>query len=323
MKFVLFAVKLAITGLLVWVLLDHVDFSAVGDFLKSSDAVTALAVCVGILVLQALMAALRARLIVRLMGHDLPFRLGFSTWMSGLFVSQTLVTFIAGDAVRVWQLLRRGYGRRLAGGAVFLERIIGLAVLMLLVLLCLPALLTEATGAVRSGLLVLAALCGIGIAGFLASGFTERIVGAILPRLRTQRIAAGILEVASAARLLPRAPSLSAGVLVLSVVMHLCNVLAFYVLAVAAGSDLGIGMVTVVALPVMLIALMPIALAGWGVREGAAVVGFGLFGMPAETAVVISVAFGVALLISSLPGALYLWFSRAAEARPVDEGQPA
>jgi len=320
-KFFLLVLKLAITGGLVWLLLDHVDLSTVGGFLSSRDAVLAVAICVGLFLLQALMAAVRARLIMRVMGADMPARLGFSTWMSGLFVSQTLVTFIAGDAVRAWQLVRCGYGRRLAGGAVFLERMVGLAVLMVMVLICLPLLLDAADGAVRSGLMVLAALCGVGLIGFVASGFTERIVGRLVPRLRTQRIAAGLLEIASVARLLPQSPRVSTAVLALSVAMHLCNALAFYAIGVAAGSDLSVVVTSVVALPVMLIALMPIALAGWGVREGAAAVGFGLFGLPAETAVTISVAFGLALLIASLPGALYLWKGR--NAAGVDQGQPA
>ena len=312
MKIFLFAVKLVITGALAWLLLSRVNFAPVGHFLRSGRAIGAMAFCVAALIVQAALAALRFRWIMRLMGHAFPFRLGFSTWMIGLLVSQTLVTFIAGDATRIWQIVRRGYGRRLAGGAVFLERALGFAVLMAMVVASIPFLLDHgATGAVRTGLLALALLCAVGIVGFVASGFTDKVIGRLVPRLRQNRIADGLLDVTSAARYLAASWPLSLGIVALSAVMHLCNVAAFYILGEAAGIDLPALTVSAVALPVMLIALMPIALAGWGVREGAAVVGYGLFAVPAETAVTVSVAFGLALLIASLPGGFYLWSARS------------
>jgi uncharacterized protein (TIRG00374 family) len=311
-KLVLFAVKLAISGVLIWLLLTRVNFAPVGEFLKSGNALTAMSVCVAILIIQAAMAALRFRWIMRLMGTPFSFRLGFSTWMIGLLISQTLVTFVAGDAARIWQIFRKGYSRRLAGSAVFLERILGFAVLMALVLACIPFLLSHgAQGAARAGLLALAGLCTVGILGFIASGFFGRLMARFLPRVQNSRIAGAVIEITSAARHLIVSWKLAAGIVVLSVVMHLCNALAFYILGKAAGLSLDMLTTIAVALPVMLIALMPIALAGWGVREGAAVVGYGLFGVAAETAVTISVAFGLALLIASLPGGLYLWFGRS------------
>ena len=111
----------------------------------------------------------------------------------------------------------------------------------------------------------------------------------------------------SAARHLRASWKLTSGVLILCVIMHLCNALTFYILASAAHAGLDAATTMIVAVPVILIALLPIALAGWGVREGAAVVGFGLYGVSPETAVTISVAFGLALVIASLPGGFYLW----------------
>jgi len=321
MKYLVFTIKLAISGLLAWLLLSRVDLAPVGQFLKSSSGITALALCVGVLIAQAGLAALRFCWIMRLMGNDFSLRAGFAIWMIGLLVSQTLVTFIAGDAARIWQLVRRGYARRLAGGAVFLERLLGFAVLMALVLISLPFLLSHAQGAVRAGLLVLAMLCAAGIVGFIASAFIGRIVRHLVPRLSDSRIASGLLDVTSAARHLGSSWKLTGGIVLLSAVMHLLNAVTFYILATAAGVQLGVAVSLAVALPVMLIALMPIALAGWGVREGAAVVGYGLFGVVPQTAVAISVSFGLALLIASLPGAVYLWFARSAKKQVLEEGE--
>jgi len=322
MKYFVFTLKLAISGLLAWLLLSRVDLAPVGQFLKSSHGLSALALCVGVLIVQAGLASLRFRWIMRLMGKDFSLSAGFSIWMIGLLISQTLVTFIAGDAARIWQLVRRGYTRRLAGGAIFLERLLGFAVLMALVLACLPFLLSHgAEGAVRGGLLALALLCAAGIVAFIASAFVGRIVLRLVPRLSDSRIASGLLDVTSAARHLGSSWKLTGGIVLLSAVMHLLNAVTFYILATAAGVQLGAAISIAVALPVMLIALMPIALAGWGVREGAAVVGYGLFGVAPQIAVAISVSFGLALLIASLPGAFYLWFARSAKKQVLEESE--
>ena len=54
-------------------------------------------------------------------------------------------------------MTKAGYGRRLAGSAVFLERALGFAVLMALALVCIPMLLARANDtAVRAGLLAVA-----------------------------------------------------------------------------------------------------------------------------------------------------------------------
>jgi uncharacterized membrane protein YbhN (UPF0104 family) len=88
--------------------------------------------------------------------------------------------------------------------------------------------------------------------------------------------------------------------------MQLTNVLAFFVLSRAVGVDLDFISTAAVTLPALLIAAMPIAVAGWGVREGAVIVGYGLFGVAAAPALAVSIAFGLAMLVASLPGLLFI-----------------
>ncbi len=313
-KFLILAIKITVSAAVVWLLLRRVDLAPIGRFLESAAGATAMSICVVVLIAQAGLAALRIRWIMRIMGAELPLKLGFSTWMIGLLISQTLVTFIAGDATRIWKLIRRGYTKRLAGGAIFLERALGLAVMMVLVLLSVPILLHNgATGALRTGILAIGALCAIGIVAFAASAFIHRFIERFLPRVHARPIAAAIADVASAARHLAGSWRLTASVIALSAIMHLANVLCFYLLGKAAGIDLDFVTTAAVALPVMLVALLPIALAGWGVREGAAAAGYSLFGVLPETAIAVSVGFGLALLIAGLPGGFYLWAEKPTE----------
>ena len=74
----------------------------------------------------------------------------------------------------------------------------------------------------------------------------------------------------------------------------------------AAALSLGSWMMIVP--PVTLIQLVPVSLAGWGVREAALVVALGSFGVPAEAALAISVLVGLCLILVGLPGGL-IWLA--------------
>jgi glycosyltransferase 2 family protein len=306
-KWIAIGIKIGITGLLVWLVLKHVDFAAAGALLRSEKGALALLLAVAALLAQAGIAGARTACVMRLMGAHCSVGRGFAVWMIGLFVSQSLITFIAGDAARVWQFARLGYAPRLAGSAVVLERALGFIVLVALVLLCEPILLARASaGAVRTGLMILALLCTGGILAFVASAFLASLQRLLPARLRNHRLLDVALDVASAARHLTRSWKLGAAVVIASVLMQLCNILAMFVLARAVGVGVDLLAITAVTLPALLIATMPIAIAGWGVREGAVIVGFGLFGVDAAPALAVSIAFGIATLAASLPGLLFI-----------------
>jgi uncharacterized membrane protein YbhN (UPF0104 family) len=58
--------------------------------------------------------------------------------------------------------------------------------------------------------------------------------------------------------------------------------------------------------PVLLLAhTLPISIGGWGVREAAAVALLGMTGVDATSALLVSIMFGVLLVLATLPGALF------------------
>ena len=148
----------------------------------------------------------------------------------------------------------------------------------------------------------------------LISSIALRKSNRLPARLRNHRLVGIAIDVASAARHLSRSWKLGAAIVVASVLIQFCNVLAVFVLARAGGVSIDFLATAAVALPALLIATMPIALAGWGVREGALIVGYGLFGVAPAAALAISVAFGLAMLIVSLPGALFIRLGKQKQA---------
>ena len=62
--------------------------------------------------------------------------------------------------------------------------------------------------------------------------------------------------------------------------------------------------------PIMLITTIPLTIGGWGVRENAMIIGFGLIGISSDAALALSVLLGLVGLFTTLPGGLVWLFSR-------------
>ena len=81
-----------------------------------------------------------------------------------------------------------------------------------------------------------------------------------------------------------------------------------------AGAALGLSLPTwawvSAAVPVFVMATLPVSFGGWGSREAASIVAFGLFGVAAPLALGIGLLYGLAALTQALPGALLLLAER-------------
>ena len=83
--------------------------------------------------------------------------------------------------------------------------------------------------------------------------------------------------------------------------------LAMFVLAArTAGSTAPLRQLVPLALLVLLAMAVPLNIAGWGPREGAAAWAFGAAGLGAAQGLATAVAYGVLVLFASLPGAVVL-----------------
>jgi glycosyltransferase 2 family protein len=110
---------------------------------------------------------------------------------------------------------------------------------------------------------------------------------------------------------------------VLSLLTVACNLACVAFAARATGTVLPfIAIVTLV--PLMLTAmLLPVSAGGWGLREGAAAALWPLVGATAAAGVAASIAFGLVIMVASLPGIVMLLTPRPVEPRPRDASQKA
>ena len=87
------------------------------------------------------------------------------------------------------------------------------------------------------------------------------------------------------------------------------NIVVAWFCARAIGSNLDFLHAVLLIPPVILVAAIPVSIAGWGVREGAMVAAFTFAGLPKDDALTISVLYGASLFVFGAVGGVLWIFS--------------
>ena len=74
--------------------------------------------------------------------------------------------------------------------------------------------------------------------------------------------------------------------------------------------------------PVLLIATLPVSVAGWGVRESSFMFAFARAGLAQTDGLVISILFGAASFVVGMAGGI-VWIAHGLQLRPVQESRSA
>lgn len=305
-------VKIVLSAGLIWYALGNVDVGAAMAHLRGIPP-AAVAGALVLLFLGFIVAALRLRILLGLLGAGCTPVAAVEIVLIGAFFGQVLVSFVGGDAMRVWRMVQAKTPLGLAAKGVLFDRVAGFSGLIAIILFSLPQLMEVISNPrLRAGLI--AALLAA-IAGILALFFTRLMP----PVLRRWKVFHWIAELSRVAFALLRSRSGLLLLVALSVGIHLLNVLAIYLISRGLGMEVGIMTMVLLFPPVLLLSLLPISVAGWGVRESAMVVALNLVGVPAYQSIALSICFGLCVLASSLPGGV-LWFVTR---RKVPSGDPS
>jgi len=295
-----FTAKSAITVCCFWYLARNVD---VGALLRAPLTLdlqwTFLAIV--ILMAQIPLIGLRWRSIVDALdgGRD---HLGITpavacTAIAGFFAQ--VVPNIAADSLRAWMLTRLGRGWRLAVASVMIDRAMGVAALFALgfAVLQSPSPLAALNGHRATVSEIFGGVLIFGGAGLVLAPRLAAV-------LELWRFTAWIGRLAKAAHAVLLARSAGIGIAAIAILVHALTIIAVWLLAHAAGLQLSIADAAVLFVVVVAVALIPVSIGGWGVRELTVTSLLAGHGVPAEKALFFSVSFGLALLIAALPGAL-------------------
>lgn len=315
-RWILLALKLGISaGLLYWAF-SSVDLGAMGGHLARLDPFW-VAAALAALALQVVVAAQRWAWIAGALGADLPIGRAIRFTLVGTFFNQALPSTVGGDAMRIWLLGRSDRQWKRAAYSVIVERAAGVGFLAVVVAACLPWSLALISAHEGRAAVMLIGLGGVaGLTAGLSLGFVRPG-----PRLAAWRATRLLFELSAAARTALLHRTRGAGIAALSIFIHILTVVAAWCLARAiAISPNALNMLILIP-PVILIAMVPISIGGWGIREGAMVMAFGYAGIESSHALTVSVLFGASTLAIGIAGGA-IWLAERGPARPAASAQP-
>jgi glycosyltransferase 2 family protein len=290
-------IKLIVSALLIFLLLRSRNLHALLDQIIAVDrsALTLATLCYAAL---AVPSTLRWSIVIAAMGHRLGFGKILAIVLIGYFFNLTLISSIGGDAIRMWKAYRAGLPSDVAVSSVVIERLAQLLAHLLIVAASAPILFYQIPDAtVRIGLISL--LC-LGAAGF----GTLMIMDRLPESLQKFRILGASAQLAKDIRRVLLVSNTAVPTVLLGFVNQITIVLVLTVLAAGLNLPIGFADCLIVVPAAMLLTAIPISIGGWGVREGAFVVGFSYVGLSSADALALSVLFGLLNTAVRLPGAL-------------------
>ncbi|MDE3038639.1 MAG: flippase-like domain-containing protein, partial [Pseudomonadota bacterium] len=190
----------------------------------------------------------------------------------------------------------------LAIHSVIIDRLAALAGLVALSAATLPWLAADLHFQALPAALSLAALV---LAGLLLLLKAE----AWLARFNDLHAVRALLYFAANVRLLFKDAPATLASAAISLATQFASCVAAWLLAASLGAHPTLLQCTTLVPPVMLAAMLPVSIGGWGVREAGMVAMLSLAGVPPETALLVSIQLGLLVALAASPGGL-LWLKK-------------
>jgi len=258
--------------------------------------------------LQIFIGALRWREISAECAAPLETRQAMRFNLIGTFFNQTLPSSIGGDAVRLWLVARGGAGWRAATYSIFVDRAIGLIALAVIIVASLPwsyHLIGDAYG--RSALLLVDLAALAGGAGFLLVGVLP------WPWLKRWWGTHHVHACSVIANRVIFSKRSGPSIAILSLLVHVLAVVIAWCVVQSITAPVAFGQTFLLIPPVMLITMLPISIAGWGVREATMGLAFGYAGLMTNEGINISLLYGaVSFIVGGFGGLVWIFSAEKA-----------
>jgi glycosyltransferase 2 family protein len=280
---------------LITFLINQVDFKGIVNILKNVD-ITMIVYALILLTIQVFIATTRWQFVLKCQKIMLDYKNTLQILWSGLFFNQAMPSSVGGDVIRGYYLKKQGMTLGRATLGVLMDRLFGMVGLVFLVLASLPLLFELVDDSIaRSGVLFIA--LGISLA-LLFIFFTDKLPG----NFSHLKVIRGFYSLSQVGRRCIVDHYNGLIILVISILIHLISVISVMIMAAGLGINVEwSGFLLIIPL-VTLMMVVPISIAGWGVREGVMVVGFGYLGVAPEAALALSILYGLLMLVVALPG---------------------
>lgn len=289
-------IKLAITLIIFFVIFRSID---VDKFLFVVSKSNGLFLLFALLFqyLSTLLASYRWFLIMKTLKYSQDFFFFYRSYFKGTFFNQALPSTIGGDAIRVLDIIKAKGNKKRAFFDVLIDRVIGL---FGLVLLSLIANLFQPDLLPKDLFILLIMLSLGGIFGVFALLYLSWA-----PFFKRYKFLKLFFDLSIRFRIILKNKKRFFTQAALSMFVHLLAVASFYMIAVSISFEADFTVFLSIVPAVLLISIVPVSLAGWGIRESAMIGLFLLVGADVEKVLSISILYGIILILVGIYGAIF------------------
>jgi uncharacterized membrane protein YbhN (UPF0104 family) len=297
--------KVLLTGIALAILKSKIDISSA---LKSLLAINpwGILIVLGLQSLQIMLCAFRWQIVLWAIGSHLPFWQAAKLFSIGNFFGQILPGAVGGDAIRIWKTQQSHIGISPATNSILLERaatVLGLILLALIWQGRLASYLPDPSLLKIFPLLALGGSMGL----ILLACLDKIIPSKPLSNAVHHRGLRALLLLSKDCRLVFLSPKFLLALLTIIILAHLNLIVVMWAITQSSQKPVDLRDCLALMPAAILVATLPLSIAGWGTREVAMIWLFGLIGVPPSQAAAFSILFGLSGLIISLPGG-GIWF---------------
>jgi uncharacterized membrane protein YbhN (UPF0104 family) len=301
--------KIAVSVALLTFLFSKVDMAKLWEQAKHASALW-MAVALAIYTVSIAAGVWRWRLLLEAQGVHIPLRRLSGSFLVALFFNNFLPSNIGGDVIRIADTVGPTRSKTRATMIVFMDRVLGLMGLVLVVAVGTTMVPPAVAGASGAALpippwMMWAVLLGgaaVGTPALLAPATFMKLLHP-LKLIHAEWIGARIESLTHSLSNFGKAPGALAGTFAGAVFVQ--GVMVVYYMAVARGLGIPIGIwdLAVLVPTSFVVQMVPLSVNGFGIREGFFTLYFSRLGLPAESAVLLSLVATVLAMLFSLSGA--------------------
>ena len=299
--------RLLVSGSLIAILLSLVNLSELGHALQSAS-IWYLLVALLLVFLRLIIMAYRWHIMLSEKGMSVPFYSLTAIYFVGRFFSRFLPTVIGGDIVRGYELSKISHRLVDSAATIVMERILGFVAAFIV---CWISLIFGYRYLEGTNIPAIIGGMSFGFILLLAVMFNATLMTRILSLSRVIKrwnIEGKLIKAYRSLHAFTASRDVLVKGLLVSCIHQIVGIAVAFFVSQALGLEVPF-VYFLVAIPMIWIIMMiPVSIAGLGVREGAFVLFFTQYGVSSENSLLLSLLiFGLNMVIALFGGIIYAW----------------
>lgn len=297
-KIILITLKSLISTTLIFYIFSKIDLNE----LKTLLGLKSIFIILGItffLTISTVMSGFRWKLILKNMSNNISVGWASINIIIGMFFNLFLPSSFGGDIYRIYHSKKNGINLSIASLSIVSDRFFGLLTLIILSSLSIPIIFINPY--MQKFLMPILIILSFFVMTVSLFFFFLYLPNSNIFFFKISKISRNIIDSINL-------KNFKFKILMISIVLHIFNILCFYIASFAVNFHLNIFTWFIIIPPIILISSIPISIGGWGVREGLLILALVELGANQIEATKISIIYGISLVLVGIIGGIFWVF---------------